>query len=197
MIISLRGTNGSGKSTVIFTMLDQYKACPIYGALGPRLPEAYELWLPKCEKPTYVLGPYLTVCGGCDRLIPYDLILTLLVKYAKRGHVVFEGVIVGSVYGRVGRLLESWKKEAVIVWLDTSLEECIRRVEERRGERGDSRPFNPKNLTYKYNQILATVKKVTEDDILRSVTISSDDALKAILKLLQGSRWSAVTAPAL
>ena len=60
MLINLRGTSGSGKSTAILTVLARFPHKPIYGALGGRLPEAYALTVPGCDRTAYVLGPYLT-----------------------------------------------------------------------------------------------------------------------------------------
>jgi thymidylate kinase len=186
VLISLRGTNGSGKSTVIKAL---FEACPpkrkINGVLGIRLPEAYELSVPKCKKPVFVLGPYVTACGGCDRLIPFDIIPPLIEKYAKRGHVIFEGVIVASIYGQVGALMEKYKKQSVMLFLDTTLEECIERVQSRRDKRDDDREFNPDNLKQKFKATQRVKEKVTTDGIMRVETAPSDTAHKKIIKLLQ------------
>src|SRR5262249_29980519 len=87
MLINLRGTSGAGKTTVVRALMAQCSHKAIYGALGPRLPEAYELTLPLCD-PVYVIGPYLTPCGGCDRILPFALVPQLIEKYAQQGHVV-------------------------------------------------------------------------------------------------------------
>lgn len=185
MLISLRGTNGSGKSTVIKALFEAAKpATPIYGILGPRLPEAYMVAV-KAKRPTFVLGPYVTACGGCDRLIPFDIIPPLIEKYAKRGHVIFEGVIVASIYGQVGALMEKYKKDSVMLFLDTSLEECISRVQSRRDKREDGREFDSSNLAQKFKATQRVKEKVTTDGIMRVETASSTTAHKKIIKLLQ------------
>lgn len=188
MLISLRGTNGSGKSTVIRNILAECAHKPVFGALGLRLPEAYRLDVVKVKKPVYLLGPYVSVCGGCDRLIPFDLIPRLITKYSEKGHVIFEGVIVGSIYGQVGQLMEKFGKDAVMVFLDTSLEECIRRVKSRRADRSDARPFNPKNLTTKFTSVQRVRDRALGDKILRVETVASDEAHTLIYKLLRGAR---------
>lgn len=185
MIISLRGTNGAGKSSIIRELFNAYPAKPIYGVLGPRLPEAYSIQLPKCKKLTFVLGPYVTACGGCDRLIPFDLIPRMIEQYAKKGNVIFEGVIVASIYGQVGTLLEKYKKGAVLLFLDTPVEECISRVKSRREDRVDLREFNPKNLEQKYKAVRRVMEKVTTEGIMRVETTSSEVGMKTIVKLLQ------------
>ncbi len=190
MLLSLRGTNGSGKSTVIRKFFEANGGGrPIYSLMGPRLPEAYSVTVPGVKRPVYVLGPYnVTACGGCDRIIPFDNIPKLIEKYAAKGHVLFEGVIVGSIYGQVGELLEPYKKEAVLLFLDTTLEECIRRVKSRRDNRADEREFNPKNLATKYKATQRVKERAMADGIMRVVDVSSDDAHKVMVKLLKGAK---------
>jgi hypothetical protein len=185
MIISLRGTNGSGKSTVVRELMDAGKVSPIHGALGVRNPEAYRVLLPGVKQPLYVLGPYNVECGGCDRIIPYDLIIALIDKYAARGNVLFEGVIVASVYGRVGEQLERYRDRAVVAYLPTTLEECIARVQKRRDERGDARPFNPRNLTSKYKTIARWRERMIEEGKLKVIDLPSTGAAKVLLELLR------------
>ena len=182
MIISIRGTNGSGKSTIIRTLLKEHKHKPIYGVLGPRMPEAYEVKVPRSKAPVYVLGPYVTSSGGCDSVQPYELIIELIEKYGAKGHVVFEGVIVTSVYGRVGILLEKWGMSAVFMFLDTTLETCLERIEARRGRPRDARLI--KNVTAKYNTAMRIKQKVTEEKKMQVATVSSDTGLDFLLKLL-------------
>ena len=158
----------------------------IRGIFGVRRPEAYELLLPKVKAPVYVLGPYVTGSGGCDSIQPYELIPELIKKYATMGHVVFEGIIVTSVYGQVGTLMEQWKKQSVFLFLDTPLEVCLARVEARRGGKGrDERLI--KNVTGKYNSALRVKERVLADGIMRAEVASSSNAHKTIIKLLQGS----------
>src|ERR1700739_669664 len=105
-LISIRGTNGSGKSTVVRNILDKFQKWPIYGYCGFKSPEAYGLVIPGIKPSTFILGSYERVTGGVDNIQPYDLILEVLKKYIPEGHVIFEGLIVTSVYGRVMTMLE-------------------------------------------------------------------------------------------
>lgn len=189
MLISIRGTNGSGKSSIVLELMKHGKWSPQYGALGPRRPEAYHL--PGWEfdgviSPTHILGSYHVVSGGCDQIQPYDIVLDLLEKYAPRGHVVFEGVIVSSSYGRVGRFMERYGQSAVMAFLDTPLEVCIENVKKRRSARADEREFNPKNLTSKFNEIVRSKKKMLEESKLRVVDLNFGKAADQILALLGG-----------
>lgn len=187
MLISVRSTNGGGKSTLVRSLIAEGKGLPRFGLLGPKKPEVYELRFPKIKKPVYVLGPYLTQTGGCDCVQPYDLILELIEKYGPKGHVVFEGVIVSSSYGRVGRLMESYGQQAVMAFLTTSLEECIKNVQKRRGERLDARELNPKNLTSKFNSIAKSKIKITAEGKVRVVDLDPYKGTGPILELLRSA----------
>lgn len=190
MLVSVRGTNGSGKSTVVQGLLALGRHGPptkLYGVLGPRMTEALELTLKGVKKPVYVLGSYHVVSGGCDQIQPYDLILDLLRKYAAKGHVVFEGVLVSSSYGRVGRLMEEWGQDAVFAFLNTSLEQCIENVKKRRSARDDEREFNPHNLTTKYNQIVKNRVKIAAEGKLRVVDLDFGKGTEQVLELLRSA----------
>jgi hypothetical protein len=142
---------------------------PIYGALG-RLPEAYAL----CGRPVFVIGPYESNCGGCDRVLPFALVPQLIEKYAQRGDVVFEGLLLSTFYGEVGRLMET--RDSAVMFLNTPLQVCIVRVKARRS----GRPFNPKLLTEKYH----TIARLKDKFGARAVVVNDRDATATILQLL-------------
>lgn len=186
-IVNIRGTNGSGKSTIIRTIMKMAgRASPLYGVLGPRKPEAYSLAFDDIADPVHVLGSYHVTSGGCDQIQPYDLILELLPKYADRGHVLFEGVLVSSSYGRVGRMMETYgPQRAVMAFLDTSLEACIKNVETRRKAKGDDRPLNPHNLTTKWHQIYSGKEKIRAEGKVGVIGISIKDGVSKVMELLR------------
>jgi hypothetical protein len=181
MLINLRGTHGAGKSTVVRKLLDANAARPIFGALGPR-PEAYELTVAG-EIKTFVIGPYNTVCGGCDAVQPYELICPLIEKYAAAGHVIFEGALISSCWGAVGLLMERWKREAIVVFLNTPADECVRRVMARRQQRGDGRVFNPANLIQKHATIARLKQKLDAAGVVQTVAVSSENVAAVIARV--------------
>lgn len=176
LIFNIRGTNGSGKSTVVRHFLPG--ARPIYGLLGARDPEAYLCNLPWLKDNLYVLGPYRNRIGGCDRIRPFDNILTLLDKYAPRGHIMFEGVLVSDNYGRVGEWLESKGSASVVVFLDTPLEVCVERVKARTDKPGTQ------HMERKFKEILKVRGWFLENGKLRVVDASSETAPVVITELL-------------
>lgn len=188
MIINLRGTNGSGKSTIVRALLsaNPHKLC--YGVLGPRYPEAYAITLPKRNRLIYLLGPYLTPTGGMDVVQPYDLIPGLISKYAVKGDVIFEGVLISKSKGAVGEHLEQWGKNAVLIFLDTPLQVCIDSVQKRRSTRGDERTLNPHNLTEAFKGCQRVRKTLLGEDKLRVLDTSRDKAYELIMDLLYGRK---------
>jgi thymidylate kinase len=185
VIINIRGTNGSGKSTVIQKLMAQFPARPIFGVLGPRRPEAYEFDRTiKASKPVFLLGPYLTPVGGADCIQPFDLIPTLIEKYAERGHVLFEGVLVSKTNGQVGACLAQWGKNSILLYLDTPMDVCVAAVKARRAARGDVRAFNPKNLIEAYKSTARVRKTLLAEDKLRIIDVSRENAVATVLSLL-------------
>lgn len=184
MILNVRGTNGSGKSTIVRAILDRFTSTPIYGVLGPKKPEAYRLLL-KDDKILFLLGPYQTPAGGADCIQPYDNIPILVDKYAKLGHVLLEGVLVSKIKGQLGACFEKYGKAAVMLFLDTSQEDCIKAVQARRNERGDDRPFNPHNLIEAFKATQRVRRTLIADDIMRVMDISRENGVKTIVKLLK------------
>ncbi len=139
MIVNIKGTNGSGKSTVpqlmreideeFFTIwCDTFGQKEIIATVFPQLG-----WL--------ALGSYHNKCGGCDGLDSGDIInqcirLTWLLDY----NVLFEGVIVADIKSTYHNLLHSInndprypKRRTIMLFPTTPLEECLRRVSERNG----------------------------------------------------------------
>ena len=183
MLINLRGTSGSGKSTAVLGVLAQCPHKPIYGALG-RLPEAYAF----CARPVFVIGPYTSSCGGCDRIMPFALVPQLLEQYASKGHVVFEGLLMSTFFGDVGRLLME-TRDSVVMFLDTPLEVCIARVEARRRLAGNLQPFNPKLLAQKH----ATISRLKDKFGPRAMSVSDSDATATIMRLLNKGDFKCTT----
>lgn len=143
-IVKLMGTCGSGKTTIARTFLTRSKtADAIYN--GKKKPEAYKLdmgW----DRPLWILGPYEAICGGLDAL-DSDTCVELIARYGATGdNVFYESMIASGFYGRMGRLSEQWGDDHIFAFMTTPIEECIRRTEERRRDRGDMRPLDPINV---------------------------------------------------
>jgi hypothetical protein len=167
VILNIRGTFGSGKSTIVTEIMRRYPSRvhahepdpPGKRRRTPK-PAGYRVDVPWLRRPLLVVGPYKTACGGCDGIQPYTLIWPRVVEYAAAGHVLFEGAMVSSSYGTIGRASEPLGHEFVFGFMDTPLEECIRRVRRRRAARGDVRPLDDTAIRGKYRNVVSSISTV-------------------------------------
>jgi hypothetical protein len=179
MVINIRGTNASGKSTIARQLLTDFTATKIFGVLGPKHPEAYTLSVPGVRQPVFILGPYphRGNTGGCDRIQPYDLILLLLDKYSPRGHVFFEGSLISDNYGRVGDWLQARGRDAVVLFLDTPLDVCLERLRARTAHAG------VKHVAKRYEAIKRVRIKFLHTGKVSVVDASPERSYGEVLKL--------------
>jgi hypothetical protein len=130
-VINLRGTSGSGKTTVVVNLLAACKGTlrKRYGLLGPTQPEAVQVQGP--SRLLTVLGPY-PISGG-DTIVGragVNGVIELVQKYREEGDVLFEALIISSMYGKVGKWLLQHPPVIVAV-LDVTLDECREGLYER------------------------------------------------------------------
>lgn len=130
MIVSLRGPNGSGKTTVARSLLH-------VGIRERR--ELYGVEVAVTEEGVAVVGRYSAAkCGGMDTVKSQaqgrGAVLAASRFYSK---VLFEGVIVSTIYGPWLELSQTIAEERGegIGWafLDTPLVVCLARIQERNG----------------------------------------------------------------
>lgn len=186
MIINIRGTHGSGKSTIIKNMLTRYNAEHIPVEF-PDKPDGYRFPLDN-GKQVYVVGSYKNACGGCDSIQPYGLIWPRVLKYAECGHVLFEGALVSSSYGNIGRDSEVFGQDFVFAFLDTPLEVCLDRIRQRRAAKGNNKPLDPKNTQYKFDNIQRSIGKIRDEFKRRVVILDYRRAQAQILGLLYAAK---------
>lgn len=162
MVINLRGTSGSGKTTVVRGLIERGTLTPLGGT--PKKPEAYRLEFSPSTfiNNTYIIGSYENVCGGCDSISTQDEICRRIRDYAKAGHVVVEGLLMSHLFSRYAMLdreLHALGTPFIWAFLDTPLETCIARVQQRRDARGTVTPLNTKNTTDKWHDMRRVFKK--------------------------------------
>lgn len=161
MIISIRGTHGSGKSTVMTTILKKYENEP--ESIGKKgRPDNYKVTIPFLDRPVFIIGSYATACGGCDGIQPYSEIWPRIARLAELGHVIFEGALVSSSYGNIGRASEVYGDDFIFAFMDTPVDECIRRIQLRRAAKGNEKPLDPRNTISKYNNVARSIIKIRD-----------------------------------
>jgi predicted kinase len=143
MIVNIRGTSGSGKSTIVKKILELAPYPPLrLGLIGRKSPLGYFL-VPKKGTTLFIPGHYETACGGCDTIASLDQVYSLIEEQAEKGfNVLYEGIMASGEYRRCVELHKRGYK-ILAIGLTTPLEQCLEAIKERRKARGDETPFNP------------------------------------------------------
>lgn len=162
MIIQLRGTSGSGKSTAMRRIMEQL--------IAPYQPGWSPIYQPGRKQPLYysmggvvVLGHYESPCGGCDTIGSarqvYELITTLL--EANPGLVVLaEGLLLSE-----DTKWSSQLPDLRVLFLSTEVDECIRRIYQRRSEAGNDKPLSENNTRRRVGVIERARIKLLESGV--------------------------------
>lgn len=161
MIINIRGTSGSGKSTVAFTLLKNFPHEKVLDDAGKILGYKVDAGL---SKPVFIVGKYETKCGGCDTIPTQQEAADRAVRFHNEGgHALMEGLL-ASAAGPKGAVTAtiSNTNAAVFAILDTPIDVCLERVRQRRLARGDERPLNETNTRDKWQQTRQTAKAMFE-----------------------------------
>jgi len=186
VIVKIHGTSGSGKTTIVRNIFDGAdQILPI----GPvKRPEAYKVLHPYLKRPLYILGPYENKCGGMDGVTSVDRQIELIERYAEEGHVLYEGLLLSTYYGRLGAITEKWGNPHIFAFLNTPIEVCIERVIQRRKERGVLTPLNERNTRARVKPIRVLMYKL-ERQGRNVVEIPYDDnPSEFVLSLFEGGR---------
>lgn len=159
-VIKLHGCSGAGKTTAVRTLLEH----PKLTLVGPKgKPEAYRVQVPGVDGNTYILGSYENTCGGMDTVGSALEVMELIDKYAKMGHVVFEGLLQSTYYGAMGIHSQGYGYRYIYAFLDTPIDVCLERVEIRRAAANNTRKFDPQLTRDKWNTIRRLQAKLTAE----------------------------------
>jgi hypothetical protein len=170
LVINVRGTNGSGKTTAVKRILDTYGAQAILDEKGkvrgyvcksvvvPVMNPEDKIMQPK---DLYILGAYETPTGGCDGINTQDKICDLIREWAPLGNVLYEGLLISGLFSRYNSLADELNEHHFILgFLDTPLQRCIDQTLSRRAAKGNIKPFDPyKTLAPKFEAIISSRKK--------------------------------------
>ena len=123
IILSLRGTSGSGKTTVARTFLTDYPCKPLL-VQGMKKHWGYEIDLSaeSISAPLFVIGSYENTCGGTDGINTQEEIAERALAAFTRGHVLLEGLLLSKVGPRLSPLKCSnlltltWLGILILLW---------------------------------------------------------------------------------
>lgn len=159
MILNVRGTSGSGKSTIVRKIMAMAPATDVGFQRGTTRKQPYWYTLKFPEFSIVVPGHYETACGGCDTIKTYDELFAIIRNAHSCGmHVLFEGLLVAHDKKRTLELwdwLERDPAKLQVLELTDSLEVCLESVEKRRMSRKNppKKPFNPANTSRRYGEV--------------------------------------------
>lgn len=184
-IIKIHGCSGAGKTTAVRNFMSRCNSIiPIMAT--PNKPEAYMCLAPGVPVPVYVLGSYENTCGGMDTVGTADKVMGLLEAYAPKGHVIFEGLLQSTYYGKMGNHSRNYPRENYIyAFLDTPIDVCLDRVVIRRAASKRNNKFNPQLTVDKHATIEALKKKLELEGYHRVVSLDHNgDMAQQLIDLL-------------
>ena len=160
VILQIKGNSGSGKTTLTRQFMQLGKRSKVitnwkaWGAgAEPRLSD-YRVVIPGCQREWIVLGRYENTCGGCDTIKTYGEVIERVGFYSAEGYNVWlEGLMLSDTYGQVGEYSQRYGRDWLYFYLDTPLDVCLARVQQRRDADGNTKPFNPKKTTTRFRTI--------------------------------------------
>src|SRR5690606_34851729 len=141
MILDIRGTHGSGKSTCVRMLLDHYS-----GWDHPILEEGEHIGYELPDVDAAVVARYTDTGGGCDAVRggPKEVVRRVRTLFRQHRHVVLEGILVAHTFQRYADLADELGRDSYLfMFLNTPLRNCIARVRGRRVVKGNTKPFNP------------------------------------------------------
>lgn len=183
MIINIRGTSGSGKSTIVRKLLDNFPHTPVWDNSSKPKVLGYQLD-DLGGRRVRIVGKYETPCGGCDGIKTQDEVEQRVRDWHELGYdVLFEGLLISHIYGRWAKLAKDvGTGNMLFAFLDTPLEVCLERVKARRVARGNDTPFNETNTRQKWADARRVCAKAKADG-LNALWFNAD----ALYEQLSGS----------
>ena len=184
MIINVRGTSGTGKSTVVRNIMKLADGKIRVMKEGRRQPFGYLLTFPGRKRRVALVGHYETPCGGCDTIQSYEDIYNAVRAGDDAGYdVIYEGLLISGEHARPTQLHNEGRDIRVIA-LNTPLDLCIESINERRWAKNpDKPPVKERNTIAKARAVEIAMQKMTEAG-LETYWRDRDGAVALIKELL-------------
>jgi hypothetical protein len=159
MIVNVRGTHGSGKSTIAKAVMSHYPSREPIFYPGRKQPWGYvcrsetvgvpDLWVP---------GHYEIPCGGCDTIGSVEDAYDSIRKHAIKGQNVFFEGILAQHYARLKVIDLHNTFPLVIFILEIADQECLDAVNVRRAERGKDNLTNSDTIFREARNVRSAAK---------------------------------------
>lgn len=135
MIISIRGANGSGKSTAVRKFVHSVGGFERLLARFEPGRRTRPIYYRDLEGTFALVGHYESQCGGADN-IPFRRVAPLTVALARRGHHVIYESMLFSVETKQLFLMAEQVRDIRVLHLITSVEQCVENIHRRRAITG-------------------------------------------------------------
>lgn len=166
-LINIRGCNGSGKSTIPMSMLDDPDRYMVEKPYKGKLRKLLTVF------PNYgwlALGSYHNKCGGLDGYVDTDMIkkgFWYALKKFPDYNIIMEGVIPSTVYTTYEKLfLEAQEqypeRRFIVLNLLPPVEECLKRIQQRNG----GKPIKDELVRSKWSTVYKNADKFSQAGIL-------------------------------
>ena len=190
-VFDIRGTHASGKSYLLSSLLKNHKWLDITGIAKTSKTGAERervIGYSCKELDAAIVGTYSmeTMRGGCDLLFPEEVVRRVQLFNEEYSVVFLEGILVAHTFQRYSDLADEID-DYIFCFLDTPLNECIRRLDQRRSEMEESkkRPRNVTNLVKDWKQIWGSVRRKCVAAGHRVEVISHQDSYGNLMKLVK------------
>ena len=158
MIINIRGTHGSGKSTLVRNVMGMYATVTPNMVDRRKQPFSYVCSDPGML-PLYIPGHYETPTGGCDTIPDATLIYETIYQAAASGmNVLYEGIVAQHSQVRLMALNREYPVQIIV--LTTDVTTCIKSVQARRDEAGNTKLFSDKNLRKEFQSVQSSTQSL-------------------------------------
>lgn len=183
-VLQIRGTNGSGKTTVMRQVMASFpEGWTGVGQPGRKKPLYYKVNETNLNPTVLVLGHYEATCGGCDNIGSagkvFELVTMLQTTYGDSSIILCEGLLLSE-----DSLWTKQMTDVKVLFLNTSEEECLKRVRARRVAAGNEKELNPQNTVNRLAVISRARVKLEESGIYCQAA-SSRQAPRILLSWIQ------------
>lgn len=182
LLVNIRGTNGSGKSTIPISMKDD--------------PDTYEIVKQYKGKPKKIitvfpnynwvaLGDYSNPTGGLDKF-PNKAFIEKVLRYALKKfpeyNILMEGILPATTYSTYAQMFREVQKEynvqPIVYYLMPPVEICIDRIKQRNG----GKAFKEQLVREKYRMMERGIEKFKKAGEFPVIVVDNSNMDKTLVR---------------